>query len=81
MFLGWYKGTIKKFEEEIDAVEVEFEKEKGIKYIYKVMEEVTAGWIKLAKETERSLIPYEEIIEIGATVEVKWTKEELASTT
>lgn len=45
------------------------------------MEEVTAGRIKLAKETERSLIPYEQIIEIGATVEVKWTKEELANTT
>jgi len=39
-----------------------------------------AGKVKLPLSTEKKLGSYEEICQIGAVVEVKWTKDDLANT-
>ena len=59
---------------------VEFDTEVGVTYKYCIEKEATAGKAKLALSTEKKLGSYEEICQIGAIVEVKWTKDELANT-
>ena len=34
IFAGWYKGTVVKYIEKSDTIELEFDKEKGIMYKY-----------------------------------------------
>ena len=77
---GWYKGTLKLYEEKTDMIEVEFKKEKGAFYKYLVVDEVAENRLKLAKNTERTLRTYEEIMQIGTLVEMKWSKDELVNT-
>lgn len=59
---------------------VEFDTEVGVTYKYCIEEEARAGKVKLALSTEKKLGSYEEICQIGAVVEVKWTKDDLADT-
>jgi len=59
---------------------VEFDTEVGVAYKYCIEKEATAGKVKLALSTEKKLDSYEEICQIGAVVEVKWTKDDLANT-
>ncbi len=61
-------------------IQLEFEKEKGQIYEYKVQEEVKANRLKLAKDTQKVIDNYEEIFQIGATVEVSWSTEDLIDT-
>ena len=58
---------------------VEFDTE-GVTNKYCVEKEARAGKVKLALSTEKKLCSYEEICQIGAVVEVKWTKDDLADT-
>lgn len=59
---------------------VEFDKEVGVTYKYCIEKEALAGKVKLAVSTEKKLGNYEEICQIGAVVEVKWTKDDLTET-
>ena len=77
---GWYKGTVVKYSEETDMIEVEFDTEKGITYKYVVAEEVEKNKLKLAKGIRRKMIEYEEFYEIGVMVEILWSQDELSDT-
>lgn len=59
---------------------VEFDTEVGVTYKYCIEKEATTGKVKLPLSTEKKLGSYEEICQIGAVVEVKWTKDDLANT-
>ena len=69
-----------KYIEESDTIELEFDKEKGVMYKYCVSKEIKENRLKLAKEMERKVASYQEIMQIGAVVEVKWTKDKLSNT-
>ena len=69
-----------KYIEESDTIELEFDKEKGVMYKYCVSKEIKENRLKLAKEMERKVASYQEIMQIGAVVEVKWTKDKLFNT-
>ena len=45
-------------------------------YSYCVEEEVKANRLKLAKDSQRKVDDYENFFQIGAIVEVRWSKEE-----
>ena len=51
--LGWYKGTVVRYDEKNDTVHVEFDTEKGIRYNYSISKDVVSNKIKLAKGMER----------------------------
>ena len=69
-----------KYIEESDTIELEFDKEKGVMYKYCVSKEIKENRLNLAKEMERKVASYQEIMQIGAVVEVKWTKDKLSNT-
>jgi hypothetical protein len=49
-------------------------------YSYCVEEEVKANRLKLAKDSQRKVDDYENFFQIGAIVEVRWSKEEAVDT-
>lgn len=59
---------------------MEFDTEKGVIYKYCVEKEFKANKIKLSKSTMKKVGSYEEICQIGAVVEIKWTEDDLADT-
>lgn len=69
-----------RYAEMTDTVEVEFETEKGVVYDYSVEKEVNANRLKLAKDTSRNIKDYEEIFQIGASIEMKWSTDDLSGT-
>lgn len=78
--LGWYVGTVKEYDKEKDEVEVEFDTERGHTYKYCVTQEFKGNRLKLTQSTKRKIQCYEEIVEIGARVEMRWTEEDLSET-
>jgi hypothetical protein len=59
---------------------LEFDTEEGEMYSYCVEEEVKANRLKLAKDSQRKVDDYENFFQIGAIVEVRWSKEEAVDT-
>ena len=80
ILIGWYIGSVLNYTKENDTVEIEFDTEEGVTYKYSVAEDVKGNRIKLAQTTKRKIKDYEEICEIGAVVEMKWSKDELSDT-
>lgn len=78
--LGWYVGTVKDYNKEQDEVGIEFDTEKDHTYKYCVAQEFKANRLKLSWSTKRQLECNQEIFEIGARVEMKWTEEDLSET-
>ena len=70
---------MKQYIKDSDTAVVEFDTEVGVTYNYCIEKEARAGKIKLALSTEKKLGSYKEICQIGAVVEVKWTKDDLAT--
>ncbi|CAB4026118.1 Hypothetical predicted protein [Paramuricea clavata] len=77
---GWYRAKVVSYNEGTDVIQLEFDKEKGETYDYNVEKEVDANRLKLAKDTQKKIDHYQEIFQIGATVEVSWSKEDLIDT-
>ena len=59
---------------------VEFDTEVDVTYNYYIEKEARVGKVKLALFRVKKLGSYEEIHQIGAVVEMKWTKDDLANT-
>ena len=78
--LGWYVGTVKNYDKEKDEVGIEFDTEREATYKYCVAQEFKTNRLKLSKATTKKLEFYDEIFEIGARVDMKWTKEDLSET-
>ena len=60
-----------KYDREKDNIVVEFEKEKGVTYMYSLEKEERANKIKLAKVYGRQIDVYEEIMQVGATIHMQ----------
>ena len=71
-FTGWYRAT--------DTVEVKFDVEEGAHYQYVVKDEVKARRLKLAKDTQKKVDDYENIFQIGAVIEVRWSDDDVVET-
>ena len=59
---------------------MEFSTEKGTTYKYQVKKDLMANKIKLSRQTECLVRHYEEFFEVGATVEMFWSKDQLSDT-
>ena len=68
------------YNKENDEIVVEFDTEKGHTYKYCVAKEYKANRLKVSQSTQNKLQTYEEMFEVGAQVEMKWTEEDLSDT-
>ena len=73
---GWYRATVREYDNLTDVAKLEFDVEEGVLYDYIVREE--GKKLKLAKDTLRMVDKYKDFFQIGALVEVKWSKEDVA---
>ena len=79
-FTGWYRAKVLEYDRETDVVKLEFDVEEDVNYNYVVKDEVKASRLKLAKDTQRMVDDYENIFQIGAVVEVSWSKDDVVET-
>jgi hypothetical protein len=80
LLTGWYRAKVLNFDKPTDTVQLEFDVEEGALYHYVVKDEVKARRLKLAKDTQKKVDNYENIFQIGAVVEVNWSKEDVLET-
>ena len=78
--LGWYVGTVKDYDKEKNEVGIEFDTESEATYKYCVAQEFKTNRLKLSEATTKKVEFYEETFEIGARVDMKWTKDDLSET-
>jgi hypothetical protein len=68
------------YDNDNDVATLEFDVESGVEYEYNVKKEVKANRLKLAKDTQKKIDDYEDIFQIGAVVEVRWSKDDIVET-
>lgn len=74
---GWYTAIIKQYVKELDMIEVEYVSEPGKVYWVKVEESVQEGILRLHISTCKVPDLYDQISEIGASLKIKWSKDEV----
>ena len=74
---GWYAAIIKNYIKIFDVIEIEYVSEPGKVYKVKVKENVENGTLRLHVATCGAPDLYDQVCEIGASIAIKWTKEEV----
>lgn len=76
---GWYTGVVRAYDLPTDKITIEYSSEKGEQYQLNVKESIDEGKLKVLKVTCDSDL-YDEVTEIGARIQVLWTKEDVQKT-
>ena len=74
---GWYTAIIKKYIKVLDILEIEYVSEPGKVYKVHVKDSVEKGTLRLHVTTCGVADLYDQVTEIGASILIKWTKEEV----
>ena len=76
---GWYTGVVRAYDLQSDKITIEYSSEKGERYQLSVKESIDEGKLKVLKVNCDSDL-YDEVTEIGARIQVLWTKEDVQKT-
>ena len=71
---GWYTAVVRAYDSPSDEITIEYSSEKGERYQLNVKESIDEGKLKVLKVTCDSDL-YDEVTEIGARIQVLWTKD------
>lgn len=74
---GWYTAIIKNYIQVCDAIEVEYVSEPGKVYKVNVKDSVENGTLRLHVTTCEVPDLYDQVTEIGASISIKWTRDEV----
>lgn len=74
---GWYTAIVKKYIKVFDIIEIEYACEPGKVYRVNVKESVENGTLRLHAITCGVPDLYDQVTEIGASLSIKWNKEEV----
>ena len=76
---GWYTGVVLAYDPPSDKITIEYSSEKGERYQINMKESINEGKLKALKITCDSDL-YDEVTEIGARIQVLWTKDDVFKT-
>ena len=74
---GWYAAVITNYIKDLDVIEVQYVSKPGRAYGVKVKESVENGTLHLHVTTCDVPDLYDQVTEIGASLSIRWTKEEV----
>ena len=74
---GWYTAIIKKYIKVLDILEIEYVSEPGKVYKVHVKDSMEKGTLRLHVTPCGVADLYDQVTEIGASILIKWTKEEV----
>ena len=74
---GWYTGIIKNYIKASDVIEIEYVCEPGKVYKVNVKDSVENGTLRLHVTTCGVPDLYDQVTEIGASISIKWTRDEV----
>lgn len=74
---GWYTAIIKNYITVCDVIEMEYVSEPGKVYKVNVKDSVENGTLRLHVTTCGVPDLYDQVTEIGASISIKWTREEV----
>ena len=76
LHIGWFPARILKYNSEADEILVEYNSEPGLTYTMNVKKSVADEQLKLARSTTTNLDTYDQLIEVGTRIHLKFTKTE-----
>ena len=76
---GWYTAVVRAYSPTLDEISIEYVSEPSKRYTMKVKDTVKEGVLKVLKITCDSNL-YDEVAEIGARIQVRWSGDELKGT-